>query len=388
MEPNQPPRYRRAQPGMPTRISVAAVVGALILAAGPVTGAGAGAAPAEAAFSPVSVTYVSQSEGWALGTGPCGPKRCARLLHTSNDGATWSLVPEPVAGPLGPDSIPGLEVRFADLDDGWIFSTLPSGEQAVRAWSTHDGGQHWSAVAFPVTSANGIGLEDIEASGGVVDAAVQVGDQVDIFSSPVSTNAWRRTGGPYQLGAGPVPFGELALQGSSGWFVENDRVVVSGGRREPSGTWKSWQPPCSRAGGPVILSAPTASQVDAVCTEGVWTGGKISVDLVKSTNGGATFGPQRALPASSVDLAAAIGTATMALGTETGNNTPGVVLDMSFNGGNSWQPVYRNAGGGWLELGFTTIQQGVAIVLGPQGGRNTMLVTRDGGRHWAPVSFG
>ena len=242
----------------------------------PATAANGRAAEAGAAvpagFSPISVTYVSSSEGWVLGTVACGRSRCLRLVHTTDDGARWSLAPLPPTGPVPTDSAP-LRIRFATSDDGWIFSTLP-GQAAVQAWSTHNGGRHWSALSFPVKSPGGTGLEDIEAAAGVVDAAVQVGDEVLIFSSPISSDNWHRAGGPYQLGAGPVPSGELALQGRSGWFVQNDRVVESGAREEPSGAWAGWRPPCSSAGGPVTLVAPTATtgRLDAVCTEGVWTG--------------------------------------------------------------------------------------------------------------------
>jgi hypothetical protein len=318
-----------------------------------------------ASFSPGSVTYVSASEGWALGTVACGRGRCLMLVHTANDGASWSAVPVPPAGPEEADSTP-LKVRFADPADGWIFSALP-GQGKVQAWSTHSGGRRWSAISFPVKNPSSIGLEDIEAAAGVVDAALQVGDEVQIFSAPVDSNNWHRAGAAYQLGAGPVPSGELALQGRSGWFVQNDRVVVSGGRKQPSGAWASWQPPCSSAGGPAVLAAPTASRVDAVCTEGVWTGRTVTVDLLPSTNGGTSFGPSRPVPVGSADMAAATGTSTVAVGAlVNGNNSSDVTLEMSFNSGTSWRSVYRHAGAGWLELGFTTAQQGVAIVLGPQ----------------------
>ena len=211
-----------------------------------------------------------------------------------------------------------------------------------------------------------------------------MGDEVEILSSPVGVSAWQRLGGPYELGAGPVPSGEIVLQGHAGWFVQNDRVVVSGGRHQPSGAWGSWRPPCSSAGGPVLVAAPTASQVDAVCTEGVWTGQRTSVDLLRSTNGGTSFSPSRVVPVAAADLTAATGTSTLAIGAQVnGTGSADVTLEMTFDNGASWRSVYRNAGSGWLELGFTTPSQGVAIVLGAQGHLNTMLFTRDGGRHWA-----
>ena len=209
-----------------------------------------------------------------------------------------------------------------------------------------------------------------------------------IFSSPVGGGAWHRAGGPYELGAGPVPWGELALQGGSGWFVQNDRVVVSGGRHEGPGDWANWRPPCSSAGGPVVLAAPTPSRVDAVCTEGVWTGQTISVDLLGSSDGGASFGPSRKVPVASAELAAAIGSSTVAVAAQAnGSNSADVDLEVSFDNGASWRSVYRHAGSGWSELGFTTVTQGVAIVIGAPGHVNTMIFTTDGGRQWAPVSF-
>ena len=97
------------------------------------------------------MTYVSPSEGWALGTVACGANQCLRLLRTTNDGVSWSSVPVPPAGPEGPGS-PPLKVRFADPDDGWIFSSLP-GQAKVQAWSTHDGGRHWLQLSILSISA-------------------------------------------------------------------------------------------------------------------------------------------------------------------------------------------------------------------------------------------
>ncbi len=371
------------------KLAMTAVALAAVVATGPLALAAPAHVPGAtiaSGFSPVSVTYVSSSDGSALGTVACGPHRCPRLLRTTDDGTSWSPVPVPPTGPVGADAAP-LRVRFADPDDGWIFSTLP-GQAQVQGWSTHNGGRHWSALSFPVKNPGSVGIEDVEASAGVVDAAVQVGDEVQIFSSSIGADAWHRAGGPYELGAGPVPWGELALQGGSGWFVQNDRVVVSGGRHEGPGTWAGWRPPCSSAGGPVLLAAPTTSRVDALCTEGVWTGQRISVDLLRSSDGGASFGPSRRVPVSSPELVAAIGVSTVAVGAQAnGSNSADVNLDMSFDNGASWRSVYSHAGSGWLELGFTTLTQGVAIVLGAQGHLNTMLFTTDGGRHWAPVSF-
>jgi hypothetical protein len=126
-----------------------------------------------------------------------------------------------------------------------------------------------------------------------------------------------------------------------------------------------------------------------VCTEGVWTGQKITVDLFSSTDGGARFGPSRSVPVAAADVAAAVGTATVAVGGTSSNaNSAEVTLEASFDGGVTWQLVYHHSGGGWLELGFTSAEQGVAIVAGNGDSANTMLASHDGGKAWAPVSFG
>lgn len=356
-------------------------------------GSGAGSRSEVASFSPMSVTYVSSSQGWVLGTVACGKRRCFELLHTTNDGSTWSRVHLPPMGrALSTSAL--MKVRFANSSDGWIFPFDPL-QGYSQAWSTHSGGRHWSPVTFPVRPSGAVGIEDIEAAHGVVVAAVSVGARLEIFSSPVTRNAWRRTGGPFQLGAGPVGSGELALHGSSGWFVQNDRIVVDGSREGRSGIWRSWQPPCAHVGGPAFLAVPTTSRVEAICTEGVWTSGRVTVDLLTSTDGGTRFGPSHRVPlgaagptAPEASLAAATGSATVAIGAiDYGNSSASMNLEMSFDGGSTWRSVYRHDGSGWLELGFTTTKQGVAIILGVNGQADTMLVTRDGGHHWAKVGF-
>lgn len=378
---------RRRRTNIAAKLAATAAVTGVALMSTPLVWGAAEAAPMVVpGFSPVSVTFVSTSEGWVLGTVPCGTKQCFKLLHTTNDWSSWSLAHLPTISPQTPDGL-ALQVRFADSRDGWIYNASP-GEGPSATWSTHNGGQDWSVIKFPVKSTYPPGVEDIEASAGVAEAAVQVDDGVDIFSSPVSSDAWHLKGGPYPLGAGPIPGGELALQGTAGWFVENNRVAVSGARREPSGQWVAWTPPCSKAGGPVLLSASTTSRLDAVCTEGVWTGQKITVHLLVSTNAGASFASDRLLPFTTAEVAAATGPSTVAVGCTPPGAGPTTRLEMSFNGGASWQPVYSGARAGWLELGFTTVQQGLAIVQGTaQGTANVMLATRDGGRHWSPVKF-
>jgi len=66
----------------------------------------------------------------------------------------------------------------------------------------------------------------------------------------------------------------------------------------------------------------------------------------------------------------------------------------TFDAGRSWSTVYQDTAGGgapWRDLGFTDASQGV-VVEGLQPGTaglppNRLLMTRDGGHTWAPVTF-
>ena len=381
MRAPHPPRWQ-------IRLS-ALVVAPMMLALcapAPVNAASVGLVPAgaTASFGPGAAWFVSASQGWALGTVKCGAAHCAQLLRTSNGGGSWAPVHLPAAVQHWPQRQfgPPLAIRFADSNDGWIFSNA-AGEELDDVWSTHNGGEHWTVGHFFPTAV-AAGVEDIEASGGVVTAAVVVGSDVDLFSAHVTGGSWQRSLAGLAVGAGPVPGGQLALAGSHGWFIENNRVVVSGAREVSPGHWAAWAAPCSKAGGPAVLvPTTTTGDLDAVCTEGVWTGQKISIDLLSSHNAGTGFAPGKRLPvaATSVGAAAAAGPSVLAVGTNED-------LEMSFDGGTSWQKAY-SVGPLllWQQVNFWTPQYGTAILLGNDGQAGVMLSTQDSGRHWHKVTF-
>jgi hypothetical protein len=119
---------------------------------------------------------------------------------------------------------------------------------------------------------------------------------VAMVSSPTNCDAWAKTGS-LQLGGGPVPATDLVLQGSVGWVIENDRVVIAGARLA-SARWASWKPPCATTGGSAVLSAATRSSLVAVCEQGIWGGPEpTAIRVPFSSDGGGTFyGRGAALP--------------------------------------------------------------------------------------------
>ncbi len=351
----------------------------------------ANAAPAALArsFQPRSVTFVSSFEGWAAGRVPCGAGWCLALARTTNAGQTWTAAAAPPATLSG--SAPGgsgLSVRFADPTDGWIVVSNPT-----RLWSTHNGGASWQQIQ-PPGLVGGATVLALEASGGEVWMAVIFPNvpTVQMEGSPVGSDAWRDINTGLSIGAGPVPSAQLLLHGTSGWLLENDRTVIGGLRLTgagagaaaaaaaatgaagdaAAGAWVPWTPPCTTANGSASLAASSATDLVALCQEGMWgpagnlpAGAAIpSVWLFRSSDGGATFQSVGTVPGDLTDLSVASpAPATIVqAGEQSGSLAAAGVLSASFNGGLTWQTVYQVAGvQAWSDLGFTTLTQGVVI---------------------------
>jgi photosystem II stability/assembly factor-like uncharacterized protein len=349
-----------------------------------------------ASFRPATVTFVSPYEGWALGTAACSAGRCLTLAETGDGGLTWRSVPAPTAGDVAGLAPADLSVRFADAADGWVYITSPaSASSPSRLWSTHDGGRTWSPVGLAVLTSGTI--EGLEAANHLVQMAVLPlgGGSIHIDYSPVAGDHWTDVATGVPSGAGPVPSTELVLQGTAGWMVQNDRTVVGGALTTGSRRWSAWTPPCARANGTAAMAASSSTVLVAVCGEGVWgpagnlpagePSGPLPQWIFRSVDGGVSFQAVRAVPAgfTAAVIAASPAAMTVVLAGSTGGS--GAVL-ASADGGMTWQTAYHaSVFTDWKDVGFTTTTQGVAIATGPSG--SVLLMTRDGGQHWSPVSF-
>ncbi len=343
--------------------------------------------PVPAGFQPVSVTFVSESEGWLLGAAPCAGAPCpAAIVRTTDGGRTWASIPAPDASimPGGPEGgstgVSGL--RFADALNGWAFGP--------DLWATHDGGSTWLQVTRSWRPEVGVvsRVSALEATAGEVQVAFfdTAASALRIATSPVDRDAWTSSAIAIPVGAGPVPHAQLVLHGTAGWLVEVDRQVV-GGARLVAGDWQAWRPPCADLAGPAVLAAASEWDLVAACDEGLWSTPK-GVHLWVSTDAGASFIEAATRPpVFSVDgVGAPSPSSVIVAGSLSG---VGSALVASFDGGMSWTGAYVLAGAGtFSDLAFTTASHGVAITtsLGEATvGEGHLIMTRDGGRTWSTV---
>ena len=326
------------------------------------------------AFSPVSVTFVSADDGWALGAGPCQSAPCAAIARTNDGGRTWALVPAPgasiVPGPdQGTSGVSGL--RFANARDGWTFGP--------DLWATHDGGATWARLTIPGLPADAA-IVALASANGTVHAAVLDGQNYRVASSPIGADDFRLSTVRVPIGAGPVPSVQLVLSGAGGWLLENDRTVVAGARIV-NGAWVAWQPPCADVVGPAFLAASSPTELAAACDVGLW-GNPAGDHLYLSHDGGSTF--VESATAVPLQMAAQVAAASPSVIVVGGSDATGAALVGTFDGGGTWTVVARLGAVEIADLGFTTATQGVVITVSSDGPAS-LLVTRDGGRTWSAV---
>ena len=356
------------------RVAISAPVASSQPSAQPSASATPGASTPGVAFSPVSVTFVSVDDGWALGPGTCPSGPCAAIARTLDGGRTWGLVPAPGA-PIGPGmdpatgSVSGL--RFADTRDGWAFGP--------GLWTTHDGGATWARSRIPGLPADAV-IMALASSNGTVHVAVLDGTDVRVASSPVGTDEFRLSPVRVPVGAGPVPAVQLVLSGPAGWLVENDRTVI-GGARLVGGAWVAWQPPCTDVTGPAFLAASSPTELAAACDVGLW-GNPGGDHLFLSRDGGSSF--VEAATEVPVTMAARITSPSPSVIVVGGSDATGAILVGTYDGGRTWSVVAPLGAVSIADLGFTTTSQGV-VVTAPADGPASLLMTRDGGQTWRPV---
>jgi photosystem II stability/assembly factor-like uncharacterized protein len=327
----------------------------------------ASSAPARPGFQPISVTFVSTDHGWALGTVPC-EEGCFAVEETTDGGRSW--IRHQTFGVMGSSffsKAKAVGIRFADDQRGWIY-----GQGLME---TSDGGATWHESAA-LDIADQETISSFETGGGQVFALVtqRTPDaRVRLLQSKLGSGTWTET----YSASGTSPSALAVQQGTARFAVSSatgDQLVTVRGAAAPVST----TPPCAD---PVAsVASHGAGDVAVVCAQAVPTAHK---SVLVSHDGGATFQPVTELPYLGYVVAATMADArTIVVAGSEGS------LVRSFDDGSTWttSAVDPASGGAtWPELGFTTEQQGVAVVDTADGSQ--LLLTTDGGHSWKPVSF-
>lgn len=324
------------------------------------------------------LTFVSEDEGWALGSADCtdgSGGRCTMMLHTT-DGQRWKIMS------TTPFNVPGVsagcaircvhDLRFADSDVGYAFGpdAFLMTTDGGKTWSEQDGG----AVALESLDQNVIRVTSPH-SGCPAQCDVQV------ETSSIGSTTWTPS-----TGAGSQGFGLQLVRGGNGSaYLLALGHPAGGAQHAGSLLYRStddgrlWQntgkEPCTQAGAEVdsiSIAAGGAYRLSVLCM----TRQPQRWQVATSKAAGVDFVVQPGqLPA---DIAPELltGDAKTVL-VAAGNG-----MARSVDGGRTWQRI-SDVTGHVTFVGFEDDHVGRAVTDG-----NTIWTTHDAGKNWEPVRFG
>ena len=372
----------------PTKPSTATQANAALPAGGPVP----------VGFEPASVTFVSRTFGYVLGTTrSCLSAPCTSLVRTEDGGAHWVGVPAPRTAfslPQGAQESSAVSlVRFADPLDGYAFDP--------GLWVTHDGARSWHEVNLSGQ------VRGLAAAPGRVDLALSACNAnncatgaMRLMTSPVTREAFTTvaapTSGTGQFGAlnsplvlsPPAGFAELATA-STGNFPAANLYATADNTR-----WSPFPDPCQlvRNSELTSLAAPDAKSLFTLCV-GQAALGSSEKTVILTRNGRSQVAGQAPFGGDGGQLAAPDSSTLVLASTSAAS-----VLSRSLDGGRTWTAThtYNDEGDGFVDLGFTTSRQGVVIHGRPVSAGESdnqpnradeLLMTHDAGASWQHVNF-
>ena len=331
--------------------------------------------PVPAGFRGASVTSVSSLEAFVLGTAPCKHAPCTSIVRTRDRGMSWHALPAPVV-PLGEPGIssgPGVwGIRFATPGQGFVFGN--------GLWVTSDGGEHWSAAAYPGGSIISLEIIDRQVLAVTMRSGTAGHASWALLRRPLAGGAWTR------LATQASAIGTIATQARVAAIIDGTSVLVTGN----GGVTITRHPlPCTASPFPV----PTSVAVQAprglalLCTGQGYTS-HTDKSVYVSGDLGATWklaGHPSSVGDGGVIAASVPGHLTIATA------SAGSWLYYSADNGRTWRTVvtYPDGGQGWNDLGFTTTRDGVIIHGHPYYGDmlGQLLLTGNGGKTWHVVRF-
>ncbi len=352
------------------------------------TAQGPAGGPVPNAFQVADLTFVSNRDGWALGTGECFKipgERCTALLRTDDGGQQWQSVPNPPAnvainGECATQCV--AHMRFANKLVGYAYGP-------AALYLTTDGGQHW-------TTLDG-GADALETlAGNVIRVTTEGGCSPPgctyrVLTAPNGSSQWHQaaapsaklTGDGVVLGrTGNAAFLEILKHPAGGAESQQPTLLTS---TDDGHTWTDRGTPCPQNSGPSgevdanLMATAADGSVAFLCTPRQ-AGSSSRPFTVTSADGGAAFQPggRRALGSAPIS---ALGAASASVLLVSSDDTY-----RSDDGGQSWHRLGANAGsspGAVSWFGFESMTVGRAI---SSDGR-TVWTTLDAGQTWSKYAF-
>jgi len=328
-----------------------------------------------AGFRAASVTFVSSREAFVLGTAPCQHAPCTSIVRTRDRGVSWRGLPAPVV-PLGE---PGISsgpavwgIRFATPEHGFVFGN--------GLWVTSDGGEHWSAAAYPGGSIISLEIIDRQVLAVTMRRGIAGNASWALLRRPLTGGAWTR------LVTQASAIGSIATQARVAAILDGTFVLVTG----DGGLTMTRHPlPCAASPFPVPASvAVQAPRGLALLCAGQGYTSHTDKTVYVSDDLGATWklaGHPGSAGDDGVIAASAPGHLTIV------TTSAASWLYYSADNGRTWRTAvtYSDGGQGWNDLGFTTTRDGLVIHGHPYFGDmlGQLLLTGNGGRTWHVVRF-
>jgi hypothetical protein len=327
--------------------------------------------PVPAGTRATSITFISPSIAFVLGTAPCAHPPCSAILRTRDRGATWVGLPAPlesVSG-VGGDGLWGL--RFADSHHGYAFGH--------GLWQTTDGGAHWQRARAP-----GQAIVKLEA---VADrelvAIVSPGSTLALYHRSLAGGSWTRVAG----GGTAIGAASLSVNGSNVWAIVGAKVLRSTDGGLSFGLVAA---PC-RSGFSPLSIADDGPHVYVLCVGQGAAGSTEKQVFQADATGGSAWTPAGRPPRAGDGGELAAGSdRALVISSASGAS----FLYHSTDAGRHWRTglLAPDGGAGWSDLGFTTATDAVVIhgAAGSNGAGATLgqvLLSEDGGLTWHRASL-
>jgi hypothetical protein len=349
------------------------------------TGAEAAAAPVPAHFEPGSVSFISASQGFVLGTSPCTTGPCpAIVVTTANGSKTWAAAeapPEPFASASSPSSASVSQILFANASDGWVYGPT--------LWATYDGAQRWARVElggpvyFLATSAREVYAVVGNCSPSAHNCPTPT---LRLERAAVGSTAWHTVPGVSGYGTTAL----LTANSANAWVSfppKSTGGVMIWGSSDSGNTWQPLPNPCyqpSQATDLEGMASPGGNHLFELCA-GNPGAGQEGKTLWASTNAGRSGHVVSQLPLGGLALGMVAPKSNDVLVTAVSGAS---FVYRSTNGGTTWAThAFTDGGAGLYNFAFATPSFGDTVEGSPLDGPtdDKLLETFDDGATWSPV---